>query len=66
VQQSLTKGFNAIPLEAMNLGNPALGGDPNYLNALVPNPFAGLIPGTALNNADGRTIPATPSVPPVQ
>jgi hypothetical protein len=28
VQQSLTKGFNAIPLEAMNLGNPALGGDP--------------------------------------
>lgn len=51
LEQSLTRGFNAIPVEAMNLGNPALGGDPNYLNALVPNPFAGLIPGTALNNA---------------
>ena len=51
VEQTLSTGFNAIPLDAMNLGNPALGGDPNYLNAQVPNPFAGLIPGTALNNA---------------
>jgi hypothetical protein len=51
VQQSLSKGYNAIPLDALNLGNPALGGDPNYLNALVPNPFAGLMPGTSFNSA---------------
>ena len=41
------------PLSAANLamGNTALGGNPTYLSASVPNPFAGLLPGTSLNNA---------------
>ena len=51
---AVNKPYNEIPIEALNLGNPELGGNPNYLNGRVPNPFAGLLPGTALN-AD--TIP---------
>jgi hypothetical protein len=48
--QSTVVGFNEIPVEALNRGNPSIGGDPNTLNQAVPNPFAGLIPGTGLNN----------------
>jgi len=33
------------------LGDSTKGGDPNYLNQQVPNPFAGLLPNTSLNNA---------------
>jgi hypothetical protein len=54
VQQPLSKGFNALSVENLNLGNPALGGNPNYLTTRVPNPFAGLLPGTSFNDA---TIP---------
>ena len=45
------KGFNALSVSNLALGDPNQGGNPNYLNAQVPNPFAGLIPGTSLNNA---------------
>jgi hypothetical protein len=54
MQQLTNKGVNEIPVEALNRGNPSLGGDPNYLNQSVPNPFAGLLPGTGLN---GATVP---------
>jgi hypothetical protein len=45
------KGVNALSVSNLALGDPNHGGNPNYLNAQVPNPFAGLIPGTSLNNA---------------
>ncbi len=49
--QSASKGFNEVGVEVLNQGNPFLGGNPNFLNQQVPNPFAGLIPGTGLDNA---------------
>ena len=52
--QSTSKGFNEVSLDTLNLGNPAIGGNANFLNQQVPNPFAGLIPGTGLDNA---TVP---------
>jgi hypothetical protein len=52
--QTTNRGFNEVSVEQLNRANPALGGNPNYLNDPVPNPFAGLIPGTGLNNA---TVP---------
>jgi len=48
--QGTAKGFNEVGVDVLNRGNPFLGGDPNFLNQQVPNPFAGLIPGTGLNN----------------
>ena len=48
--QSTAKGFNEVGVDVLNQGNPFLGGNPNFLNQQVPNPFAGLIPGTGLNN----------------
>ena len=45
------RNVDALPAQILALGNTALGGNPNYLNAQVPNPFQGLIPGTSLNNA---------------
>ncbi|MGH9719735.1 MAG: hypothetical protein ACRD8O_05950, partial [Bryobacteraceae bacterium] len=50
----LSKPFNELPLDVLNLGNPSLGGNPNFLNQPVPNPFQNLIPGTALN---ASTVP---------
>lgn len=52
--QSASKGFNEVSVDTLNLGNPAIGGNANFLNQQVPNPFAGLIPGTGLDNA---TVP---------
>ncbi len=49
--QSTSKGFNEVSVDTLNLGNPAIGGNANFLNQQVPNPFAGLIPGTGLDNA---------------
>ncbi len=49
--QSASNGFNEVSLQTLNLGNPAIGGNANFLNQQVPNPFAGLIPGTGLDNA---------------
>jgi hypothetical protein len=48
--QTTNRGYNEVPVEVLNRGNPWLGGDPNYVNQAVPNPFEGLIPGTGLNN----------------
>ncbi len=52
--QSASRGFNEVSTDVLNQGNPAIGGNPNFLNQQVPNPFAGLIPGTGLNNS---TVP---------
>jgi hypothetical protein len=46
-----TRAFNSISDQDRALGDPTAGGNPNYLNALVPNPFAGLLPGTSLDSA---------------
>ncbi|MDZ4798898.1 MAG: TonB-dependent receptor plug domain-containing protein [Bryobacteraceae bacterium] len=47
---TVSKGINEISVESLALGDISTGGNPNYLNQQVPNPFAGLIPGTGLNN----------------
>jgi hypothetical protein len=47
----VTKSVNPLSVANLALGNPALGGSPTYLSASVPNPFAGLLPGTSLNGA---------------
>jgi len=44
-------GFNELSKENLALGDRTQGGNPNYLNERLPNPFAGLIPGTGLNDA---------------
>ena len=46
----VSKPVNELSLANLALGDPTQGGSPNYLNAQVPNPFAGLIPGTSFNN----------------
>jgi hypothetical protein len=46
-----TKAYNALSVQNLALGDATKGGDPNYLTAQIPNPFAGLLPGTSLNNA---------------
>lgn len=46
----VSKPVNELSLADLALGDPTKGGNPNYLNAQVPNPFAGLIPGTSFNN----------------
>jgi hypothetical protein len=46
-----TKAFNALSAANLALGDVTQGGNPNYLTAQVPNPFAGLLPGTSLNGA---------------
>ncbi len=48
------KGINELPVEALLVGDRTKGGEPNFLTQAVPNPFAGLIPGTGLN---GPTVP---------
>jgi len=46
-----TKSVDALSVQNLALGDVNQGGNPNYLNATVPNPFAGLLPGTSLNGA---------------
>src|SRR5215471_4768903 len=46
-----TKAYNALSVQNLALGDASKGGNPNYLTTQVPNPFAGLLPGTSLNNA---------------
>ena len=48
---TVNRGHNEMSVESLALGDISKGGNPNYLNQQVPNPFAGLIPGTALNNS---------------
>ncbi len=43
------QSFNEISLALLALGDPTKGGNPNYLNERVPNPFENLMPGTSLN-----------------
>ncbi len=50
----VTKTFNALSAKNLALGDVTQGGNPNYLNQKVANPFAGLLPGTSLNAA---TVP---------
>ncbi len=47
----VSRGMNELPVDVLALGDSTKGGNPNYLNTQVPNPFANLIPGTALNNS---------------
>src|SRR5262249_28649807 len=47
----VSKGINEVGLDVLAKGDVTKGGDPNYLTAQVPNPFAGLVPGTSLNGA---------------
>jgi hypothetical protein len=46
-----SKDINAISAANLALGDPSKGGDPNYLNQQVPNPFQNLLPGTTINGA---------------
>jgi hypothetical protein len=43
--------INAVARSEREKAIEALGGNPSYLATQVPNPFAGLVPGTILNNA---------------
>src|SRR5207244_2009123 len=47
----VSNSINSISLANLALGDPTKGGDPNYLNAQIPNPFEGLLPGTTINGA---------------
>ena len=45
----VSNSINSLSVANMALGDPNKGGDPNYLNAQVPNPFQDLLPGTTIN-----------------
>jgi hypothetical protein len=47
----VTNTYNALSKQNLALGDVTQGGNPNTLNQQVPNPFAGLLPGTSLNAA---------------
>jgi hypothetical protein len=47
----VTNTYNALSKQNLALGDTTQGGNPNYLNQQVPNPFQGLLPGTSLNAA---------------
>jgi hypothetical protein len=47
----VTRNINLIPIEEQMKGIARLGGNPTYLSTQLPNPFAGLLPGTTLNTA---------------
>ncbi len=49
-----TRGINELSPANLALGDVTKGGSPSYLTQQVPNPFAGLLPGTTINNA---TVP---------
>lgn len=46
--------INEVPRAEREKAIERLGGNPSYLSDQVPNPFAGLVPGTPLNNATVR------------
>jgi hypothetical protein len=50
----VSKSYNSLSVSNLALGDASKGGNPNNLNARVPNPFQGLLPGTSLNSA---TVP---------
>ena len=45
------RNVNIIPIEEQKKGIARLGGNPTYLSTQLPNPFAGLVPGTTNNTA---------------
>jgi outer membrane receptor protein involved in Fe transport len=45
------RNVNIIPIEEQLKGIARLGGNPTYLSTQLPNPFAGLVPGTTNNTA---------------
>src|SRR5262249_38458045 len=47
----VSNSINSLSLSDLALGDPTKGGDPNYLNQQVPNPFQNLLPGTTINGA---------------
>jgi hypothetical protein len=49
-----TRGFNELPADKLALGDITRGGNPNYLNERVPNPYENLLPGSSINSA---TVP---------
>jgi hypothetical protein len=44
------RAINEVPLAEREKAIEGLGGNASYLSTLLPNPFAGLVPGTVLNN----------------
>jgi hypothetical protein len=46
-----SKSIDYLSLANLALGDSTQGGNPNYLNAQVPNPFQNLVPGTTINGA---------------
>jgi len=48
---TVARNVNIIPIEEQMKGIARLGGDPTYLSTPLPNPFAGLVPGTTNNTA---------------
>lgn len=49
-----TKGFNELTAAQLALGDITRGGNPNFLNERVPNPYENLLPGSSINSA---TVP---------
>jgi hypothetical protein len=49
-----TVGFNELSKDNLALGDRTKGGNPNYLNERVPNPFENLLPGSSINSS---TVP---------
>ncbi|MEJ7608758.1 MAG: hypothetical protein WKF37_21430 [Bryobacteraceae bacterium] len=49
-----TRGYNELSAENLRLGDRTQGGNPNYLNERVPNPFESLLPGSSINTS---TVP---------
>ena len=47
----VTRNINLVPRSENDKAIPSLGGNTGYLNQTFPNPFAGLVPGQALNAA---------------
>jgi hypothetical protein len=50
----VSKVYNALTAQNLALGDITQGGNPNYLNQKVNNPFSGLLPGTSINSS---TVP---------
>jgi len=48
------RGFNELPADRQALGDVTRGGNPNYLNERVPNPFENLLPASSINSS---TVP---------
>ncbi len=47
----VTRNVNSVPKSENDKAIPSLGGNTGYLNVTFPNPFAGLVPGQALDAA---------------